>query len=563
MGEAAGETGEGHRKSRSTIVLQPDGKNFLAWKTILPGILRGERYAWEVTKGTLKPPDVKPDQTPTEEQKKQKENYEAGNRAALPILINSVDPTLIVTLFYSSTDTISAFDFWRLVPERLSRDTGASKDLAINRLMTFKFDPSQTVDQNVHRFKDLMYKLDEMNVNLDRSIAASRLLNGLPTSWRSFKQAFNAQSSQDVPTLITQILSEADRLEEEKLTVQDTDALFTRMHISGRGRGARWPQQQRQFWHQRTERSSTTVCFKCGRTGHKQYECRTPSFHRGRGRGGGRTPQSHHAEVTEALMAEKTNAEDCEAAVSETTRSNEFLVDSGCTHHMVNSKDLFTTYQTTNDPGKVRVGSKQHLKIHGKGSVTLLISVNGEQVPHQLDNVLHVPKLRRNLFSVADATDHGFQLQGDSQSMQFRREDIILHAERTGNLFTLRANIAAGGAAETFTAEISSLQAIHEAMGHISKGKLRKWLARERIPHDDDMTPCTACLVGKAKHASYPSRPTSAETRSPGEVINTDLCQMPVTSLGGHNYFMIISDSYSKYKRIYFLKHKNEAVQKI
>ena len=88
----------------SSAILAADGSNYLAWKTIIPSVLGGEPYAWDVVSSNLNPPDAA--KAKTADGKTQQKNFTIGNNAARYVLINSIQQELAVELFESNAETV-------------------------------------------------------------------------------------------------------------------------------------------------------------------------------------------------------------------------------------------------------------------------------------------------------------------------------------------------------------------------------------------------------------------------------------------------------------------------
>ena len=97
----------------SSIILALDGRNYTPWRTIMPSVLGGEPYAWDVVRGRLNPP-LNPDDAAGKQQMK---NYTIGNRAGRYILINSIHPDLATILFMDIADDLDAQEIWRKIEE--------------------------------------------------------------------------------------------------------------------------------------------------------------------------------------------------------------------------------------------------------------------------------------------------------------------------------------------------------------------------------------------------------------------------------------------------------------
>ena len=83
---------------------------------------------------------------------------------------------------------------------------------------------------------------------------------------------------------------------------------------------------------------------------------------------------------------------------------DEWVVDSAATHHVVRTKELFTTYKA-GDFGTVKIGNTSYSKIVGIGDVCIKTNVGFTVM---LKNVRHVPDLCFNLIStpVMDRADY-------------------------------------------------------------------------------------------------------------------------------------------------------------
>jgi len=69
---------------------------------------------------------------------------------------------------------------------------------------------------------------------------------------------------------------------------------------------------------------------------------------------------------------------------------------------------------------------------------------------------------------------------------------------------------------------------------------------------------CLGCASGKKTRKPFPS--SKNKTDGILQLIHSNLCgPMPMHSLGGHLYYIIFIDDFSRKTRIYYLKHKDES----
>lgn len=77
-----------------------------------------------------------------------------------------------------------------------------------------------------------------------------------------------------------------------------------------------------------------------------------------------------------------------------------WLIDSDESNHMARRRDWFYEFEEFKTPVRVKVGNGEEIKAYGKGKIQIETFVNSESVPGMMYDVLYVPDLNRNLFSV-------------------------------------------------------------------------------------------------------------------------------------------------------------------
>lgn len=103
------------------------------------------------------------------------------------------------------------------------------------------------------------------------------------------------------------------------------------------------------------------------------------------------------------FVAVKEDVSDKKALVSCFDNSNEWIIDSGSSHHMSGDRSKFLSLEEY-DGGVVRFGNDAPCMVKGRWS----ISLNGKS---SADNVYWVDGLRHNLLSVAQLNDSGLTLE--------------------------------------------------------------------------------------------------------------------------------------------------------
>ena len=131
------------------------------------------------------------------------------------------------------------------------------------------------------------------------------------------------------------------------------------------------------------------------------------------------------------MMAVDNNSED----------KSEWIIDSGCTIHMCNdAKMVKITESTMNSSRTVTMANGRELKVEGVGSVNLTLRVSTSTIPVTLKNVLLVPELSKNLFSVTACMKQGIDVEFDCEenACKLKKEGKTVGlAKRKFNLWVL------------------------------------------------------------------------------------------------------------------------------
>ena len=77
----------------------------------------------------------------------------------------------------------------------------------------------------------------------------------------------------------------------------------------------------------------------------------------------------------------------------------------------------------------------------------------------------------------------------------------------------------------------------------------------------DSLDTCESCLKGKMAKAPFPRKGQRAKELL--ELVHTDVCgPLSVLARGGYSYFITFTNDYSRYRYIYLIKQKLEALEK-
>ncbi|GKB66869.1 putative ribonuclease H-like domain-containing protein, partial [Tanacetum coccineum] len=257
--------------------------------------------------------------------------------------------------------------------------------------------------------------------------------------------------------------------------------------------------------------------------------------------------------------------QDLEIDYPHRTFQNKGIVDSGCSRHMTGNKAYLAEYQDFNGGPVAFGGSKGY--ITGKGKIK-----TGKL---DFEDVCFVKELQHfNLFSVSQICDKKNKvLFTDSEclvlSPEFKLPDanqVLLRIPRQSNMysFNLENIVPSGGLACLIAkATIDESNKWHRRLGHVNfknlnklvKGNLVRGLPSKIFQNDHT---CVACQKGKQHKASCKAKSVSSISQ-PLQLLHMDLFgPTSVRSLNHKTYCLVITDDFSRFSWVFFLRTKDE-----
>ena len=298
---------------------------------------------------------------------------------------------------------------------------------------------------------------------------------------------------------------------------------------------------------------STATCSKCNKRGHLAKACRIP----------------------EKVNKPKRKEDDAISSYSEcfisplTERNNNpemashFIVDTGCSDHIVNQKELFMNLRTVNEKS-VRDPKGNLTAIEGIGNVPITVELNnGKVVELILRNVLYVPNYKVNLLSVNKAVNFGHRfIFNDSKARMVLNDGREINLTKNTGLFFLKVkyqNVASPSTCNQTNQTIKrDINLWHKRLGHLNKDDVKRTIGCG----DNLKEVCETCALGKQT-----SKPVLKETQNksqkPLELVYSDILRpFEVPSLNGSKYAITFIDEHSKYSVVKFMSKKSQAFER-
>lgn len=513
-----------------TVAVQPlKGSNYPTWKIQCQMTLMKDGL-WTIVNGTETVPDG-------DGMAEARAKFRSRRDRALAIIVLSVDPSLLY-LLGNPEDPVTV---WTKLANQFQKKTWANKLELRRKLYSLRLKEGESVQAHIKVMTEIFDCLSVMDDAISDEDRVVYLLASLPETYNMLVTAL--ETNAEVPSM--ELVTERLLHEERKLKGKDEKdsgdkAMSAKYKFKKKG----------------------PKCYNCGKFGHIQKNCRAPQGHP-------TTKQKAHSAAVESDKDDEVGLV-VQHAMSSFLKINTWIVDSGATRHMCNCRSSYVEYKRLERPLKVKLGDGYEVDAVGRGTVTMDCKLPSGRVKRcNLIEVLHVPNLSYNLFSVPATTKRGKTVCFGPENCQIVHDSkIVAVATKAGDLFHLNCSI-------------SNVQS-HSAMALVPKPKEDNWhrryghlgvknlqlLARKDLVHGFDYNPsknisfCQACVNGKLHKSSFPTS-GGQRAREPLGLVHSDVCgKISTSSLGGSVYFLTFIDDLTRYTWVYMLKSKDQVFEK-
>lgn len=498
-------------------------KNWNVWKFQVKVTLKGLGL-YDVIDGS----EVKPEEAGEEYGKWLKRDSKAQS-----IIVSRLSENVMIHILACDT----AEQMWKKLLSVFEQKSTLSIHLIQERFFSLKYE-GEGIAVHIAKVQELDNQLKQLGQELNSQMLITKVLTSLPEEYKHFVSAWESvpEDKQTFDDLIARLL-----IEEERMT-QRGSADGASAFVAGVKGGIKcFGCGKLGHYKRECTVKPKIVCHYCKKPGHMKKDCRY---------------RQKKVKNQDSSKEEKSNAFMVSALCGK-IQTDQWVVDSGASEHMCRLKECFSNYMELTEERMVVVGNGAKIRAIGIGQVTVEAFDGKNYLKTTLNNVLHVPQITANLFSVSTALDKGYTMISDGEECRFvKNNEVKAVAVRKGKMYIMKfrrsLEIANVGLM------VSGLKAWHGKMVHQDIEQVKNILKRSEIVYElgEELT-CEPCVQGK-QH-KQPFLLSKVRTQKPGQLIHMDVCgPMEETSLGGSRYYLLIKDDFSRYRTVYFLKNKSE-----
>ena len=535
---------------RHSLITPLKENNYATWKIqIKMSLIKDD--LWRIVSGTETAPAA-----PAELAK-----FNIRRDKALANIVLTVDPKLLY-LLGDPSDPVAVY---KKLEDIFQKKSWSNKFRLKKSLYNLKLNNNGNLQEHL---KKLMEIFDELAVLGDGQKDEDKvicLLSSLPEKFDTLVTALEA--SENIPAWDVVV---------ERLLHQDKKLSTNNDVAAGGVDNALMSRNRYDNKHQSYPKKKIS-CYECGAEGHIRKNCfkfiakkkkSADGYSSNRHQSGdGYSSNRHQANNAHAQQSNEDfvmYANNYSAIKANDMSENIWLLDSGCTQHMSNERNLFSNFENLQTFSPVEIGDGTPLNATGRGDVILNMNLpRGRTRKVRLTGVLFVPDLNHNLISVSQCNANNRRTIFYENSCKIFSNDncLIACGKKLGKLYVLDcvsknlANAAIKGSEQNLW---------HRRLNHVSMHSLQKMTKNNLVNglncdveiKSDDI--CEDCCQGKNHRTPFPKH-VKGNPRKPLELIHSDLCgKISPPTKGGAAYFVTFIDDATKFCWVYCLKSKDE-----
>ncbi|CAA7017240.1 unnamed protein product [Microthlaspi erraticum] len=239
--------------------------------------------------------------------------------------------------------------------------------------------------------------------------------------------------------------------------------------------------------------------------------------------------------------------------------SNNWLLDTGATHHLTSDLNNLSLHQLYNGGDEVTMADGSTIQISHTGFTSLPTPSRSLA----LNDVLCVPNVHKNLISVYRLYNSN-QVSVEFFPAHFQVKDLrtgvrLLQRRTKDELYEWPVNPTNKASFFASPSPKASLPSWHSRLGHPSPPVLNKLVSQFSLPcstSSKTLSPCSHCLINKSH--KLPFFTNTIVSSQPLQYIYSDVWMSPIISTENFKYYLVLVDHHTRYTWMYPMKQKSQ-----
>ncbi|KAG8498881.1 hypothetical protein CXB51_005279 [Gossypium anomalum] len=492
------------------------GENYHIWVVKMKTYLQAQDL-WSVVENDIEPPPLRAN--PTIAQIRQHAEESTKKHKALACLQNGVSDVIFTRIMACSTPK----EAWERLKEEFMGSDKTRQQQVINLRRDFenlKMKESESIKQYSDRIMATVNSIRLLGEDFSDSRVVEKVITTLPERFES--KISSLEDSRDLTTIsLSELVNSLYALEQRRANRQEDhpEGAFqakAKENSSSSHKGKKPWLDKRDKLRRDSGKRKFPPCVHCKKTTHSEkfcwfrpdIQCRScKQFGHVekvcKNKPKAPAQQQIQAQAVEDLQVQEEHVFTASCFVSSNKVKSNWLVDSGCTHHMAADESLFRDLDRSH-VSKIRIGNGDLIQAKGKGNV-VINTRSGNKV---ISDVLFVPDIDQNLLSVGQLVEKGYSLVFENGACVVKDTygQELISVAMTDKCFMLNMNQLEKKA---YTSLADNTDLWHRRLGHVNYRSLDLLHKMNMV---DDMsrvevkdTVCEVCQLGKQARLPFPA----------------------------------------------------------